>query len=90
MIEGNTAVKVREVFDHNDLKRNQIVMGPNDCLAIHHPNTTDETIPTPQSDISPLEKDGIMNYGLQILQMGFLLLVLNDTEKGHGERSLLN
>ena len=27
-----------------------------------------------------------MNYGLQILQMGFLLLELNDTEKGDGEK----
>ena len=90
-MEGKAAVQVQVVFDNDEVKRDQIVMCPNDCLATRHPNTTDEKLPTPQSDISPLEKDGVMNYGLQILQMGFLLLELNDTEKERdGEGSLLN
>ena len=92
VMEGKMAVQVLEVFNNNKVKRDRIVMCPNDCLAKCCPDTTDEKVPTPQSDISPLEKeDGVMNYGLRILQMRFLLLELNDTEKeGDAERSLLN
>ena len=57
-------------------------------LAICEPSI----LPTHQSDIPPTSKgDGVMNYSLQILQLGFLLMQLNDTEKeGDGNRSVLN
>ena len=66
----------------------QIVLWPTNHLAIRQPSI----LPTPQSDIPPTSKeDGVMNYSLQVLQLGFLLIQLNDTEReGDGNRSLLN
>ena len=44
------------------------------------------------SSISPHEKeDRVLNYGLQVLQMGVFLMQLNDTElEGDGEQSIIN
>lgn len=44
------------------------------------------------SDIPPSsEEDCYLNYGLQVIQLGMMLMQLNDTEaEGHGERSLPN
>ena len=37
------------------------------------------------------DKDGVMNYGLHVIQLGVFLMQLNDTEKeGDGERCLMN
>jgi len=50
--------------------------------------------PSPVSDLPVLsneEEDRVLNYSLQILQLGTLLMQLNDTEKeGDGERSIRN
>lgn len=45
------------------------------------------SVPRPQSELSPSdEEDRVMNYGLQVLQLGVLLMQLNDTEEeGDGE-----
>lgn len=54
-----------KVLKRSELKKDQIVMCPNDCLAIHQPKNGDETIPTPQNDILPIKKeDSMMNNGL--------------------------
>ena len=51
-----------------------------------------QPIPRLQSNLPASEfEDRIMNYGLQILQMGVLLMQMNDTEKeGDGEQALGN
>ena len=51
-----------------------------------------QPIPRLQSNLPASEsEDRIMNYGLQILQMGVLLMQMNDTEKeGDGEQALRN
>ena len=57
------------------------------------PAPTAKPVPT-LSNIppQPLEKDDkVLNYGLQVLQLGTLLMQLHDTEKeGDGERNLRN
>ena len=87
-MQDKTPVKITAVLNSNEIKADQIVMWPSSILAVRQPNI----IPTPQSDIPPISKsDGVMNYSLQVLQLGFLLMNLNDTEKeGDGNRSLLN
>lgn len=35
-------------------------------------------------------EDGLMNYALQCIHLGVFLMQLNDTEKGDGERCLMN
>ena len=87
-IQGKTPVKITSVLNSDKLKKDQIVLWPTNLLAIRQPSI----LPTPQSDIPPTSKeDGVMNYSLQVLQLGFLLMQLNDTEReGDGNRSLLN
>lgn len=52
----------------------------------------DQPIPCPQSNLAASDlEDRVMNYGLQVLQLGVLLMQLNDTEReGDGERALRN
>lgn len=51
-----------------------------------------QPVPRPQTTLSPFaHEDRVMNYGLQVLQLGVFLMQLNDTEKeGDGERALRN
>jgi hypothetical protein len=56
-------------------------------------HNTNCKLPSPVSEIpSTAKEDGrIFNYGLHVIQLGTLLMQLNDTEKeGDGERSLRN
>ena len=87
-MNGKTPVKITEALNSDEIKIDQIVMWPNNLLAVRQPCV----LPTPQSDIPPMSRrDGVMNYSLQVLQLGFLLMQLNNTEKeGDGNRSLLN
>ena len=68
-------------------------MWQNNLLAVYQQSKppAQAPLPTPQSDIpAQAKEDGVMNYGLQILQMGFVLMQSYDTEKeGDGNRSLL-
>ena len=87
-IQGKTSIKITSVLNSDKLKKDQIVLWPTNLLAICQPSI----LSTPQSDIPPTSKeDSVMNYSLQVLQLGFLLMKLNDTEReGDGNRSLLN
>ena len=55
-------------------------------------NISNCKLPSTVSEIpTSVEDDRIFNYGLHVIQLGTLLLQLNDTEKeGDGERSLRN
>lgn len=88
VVEGKTPVKITSVLNSDEIKKDQVVIWPSNLLALRQPSI----FPTPQSDVPPIAKgDGVMNYSLQVLQLGFLLMQLNDTEKeGDGKRSLLN
>ena len=74
----------------------QVVIWPRSLVALYGTNTSKEPAPVePPSPISSIPtsstEDRRMNYGLQILQLGVLLMQLNDTEgEGDGERSLRN
>ena len=56
-----------------------------------HPATS---LPTSESTMDMSEEhsdDRVMNYALQCIQLGIMLMQLNDTEKeGDGDRSLMN
>ena len=78
-----------------------VVFWPTDLLAVYRSPTmgTVETSQTSNSnlnsnisDIPPgSEEDRYLNYGLQVIQLGMMLMQLNDTEgEGDGERSLIN
>ena len=78
-----------------------VLFWPTDLLAVYR-SPTRETAETSQtshsnlnsniSDIPPgCEEDRYLNYGLQVIQLGMMLMQLNDTEgEGDGERSLIN
>ena len=74
----------------------QVVIWPRSLVALYGENASEEPAPVePPSPISRIPtsstEDRRMNYGLQILQLGVLLMQLNDTEgEGNGERSLRN
>ena len=87
-MHGKTPVRITSVLNSDKLKKDEIVLWDTNILAIHETSI----LPTPQSDIPPTSKgDGVMNYSLQMLQLGFLLMQLNDTEReGDGNRSVLN
>ena len=74
----------------------QVVIWPRSLVALYGENTSKEPAPVePPSPISSIPisstEDRRMNYRLQILQLGLLLMQLNDTEgEGDGERSLQN
>ena len=70
----------------------QVVLWPLAMLALYTPpGTASEqqgrnvvsSIPTDS------QEDRLFNYGLQVLQLGVMLMQLNDTEHGDGERSLI-
>ena len=77
-----------------------VVFWPTDMLAVYRsPMATAETSQTSNSnlnsnisDIPPgSEEDRYLNYGLQVIQLGMMLMQLNDTEgEGDGEHSLIN
>lgn len=79
-----------------------VVIWPTDLLAIYRPPTIDATytdtsqneVPKPQTSIIsdiPSKEDRFLNYGLQVIQLGMMLMQLNDTEgEGDGARSLIN
>ena len=55
-----------------------------------HPATSR---PTSESTMDMSEEDSddrVMNYALQCIQLGIMLMQLNDTEKGDGDRCLMN
>ena len=76
----------------------QVVLWPREHLAIpqaRREETSSEQntpeLPSPMSDIPPDTDDREMNYALQCIQLGVMLMQLNDTEKeGDGERRLIN
>lgn len=78
--------------------REQIVLprtrSPSSTNAMIHNQDVEQPskLPSPVSDVDPsAEDDGLMNYALQCIQLGTVLMQLNDTEKeGDGERSLIN
>lgn len=84
----------------NMLSVGQVVLWPKIKLAIYPPPTQEEQStkqpePTPsshsESAVPPREKDRLMNYASQCLQLGVMLMQLNDTEKeGDGERCIMN
>lgn len=78
----------------------QIVLWPKYNLAIPpqlptQSSNQDNTVHVPasqdgQDPQSQTSEDGLMNYALQCIQLGVFLMQLNDTEKGDGERCLMN
>lgn len=76
----------------------QVVMWPREHLAIpqarQEATSSEENqpmLPSPMFDMPPENDDRVMNYALQCIQLGVMLMQLNDTEKeGDGERSLIN
>ena len=83
------------------LSQGQQIFWPKALLARYNPPSTQPSTPPEDastklkssiSSIPPDAKDdGLLNYGLQIIQLGVFLMQLNDTEaEGDGERSLIN
>ncbi len=89
------------------LKVGQLVLWPRDQIGIpqkRRPSSKNaeihkdqevqqpQQLPTPVSDVDPSKSDDcLMNYAIQCIQLGTMLMQLNDTEKeGDGERSLIN
>lgn len=83
----------------------QVVFWPTDILAVYKlpniPSNTTERPPQTQEDLgnknsvssihSGGQEDCQLNYGLQVMQLGVMLMQLNDTEsEGDGDRSLVN
>lgn len=81
----------------------QVVLWPLDILAVYRPsrppsNTTEQSLHKEQncqnivSNIpSGSQEDRQLNYALQVIQLGVMLMQLNDTEReGDGDRSLIN
>ncbi len=74
----------------------QVVLWPQHLLAVYGERISEEPThvepPSPVSSIpTSSTEDRRMNYGLQIMQLGVLLMQLNDTEaEGDGLRSLRN
>lgn len=79
------------------LKVGQLVLWPRDQVTTSQKQQNPEVqqpqkLPTPVSDVDPSSPDDcLMNYGLQCIQLGTMLMQLNDTEKeGDGDRSLID
>ena len=69
----------------------QLVRWPLINLAVvqHSPDLS--TVSQSEENHDSHDQDGVMNYALQVIQLGVLLMQLNDTEKeGDGERCLIN
>ena len=85
----------------NTLSQGQNLLWPKLLLARYNPSSTQPSTPQEStsselksniSSIPPDEvEDGLLNYGLQVIQLGVFLMQLNDTEAGgDGERSIMN
>ena len=85
----------------NTLSQGQNLLWPKLLLARYNPSSTQPNTPQEStsyelksniSSIPPDEvEDGLLNYGLQVIQLGVFLMQLNDTEaEGDGERSIMN
>ena len=85
----------------NTMSQGQQILWPKNLLARYNASSTQPS--TPQEDTSselrsnissipPDEKeDRLLNYALQVIQLGVFLMQLNDTEaEGDGERSIIN
>ena len=91
---------LEEIPACDQLKVGQVVLWPKIHLAIpgsrsNPPPTQEESseeAPSSHSEsATPPKEDRLMNYALQCLQLGVMLMQLNDTEKeGDGERSIIN
>ena len=70
----------------------QLVRWPRVSLAIIKPPAEPNTASESEDNSSDSDdEDGVMNYALQVIQLGMFLMQLNDTEKeGDGERCLMN
>ena len=72
----------------------QVVLWPLAMLALYTPSATEQGQHSRNvvSSIPPgSQDDRLFNYGLQVLQLGVMLMQLNDTEReGDGDRSLIN
>ena len=83
----------------------QVVFWPLDILAVYKPpnpptHTTESSLQAHQDQncqnvVSSIpcgsQEDRQLNYGLQVIQLGMMLMQLNDTEhEGDGDRSLIN
>ena len=68
----------------------KVVLAPSVSLGAR--NVESKQALRPQTAIAPSDpEDRVMNHGLQVMQLGVLLMQLNDTEKeGDGERALRN
>ena len=71
------------------VKTKQVKRTTNNDLSLHH--LLSQNLP---SNIPPHDRqkdDRVLDYGLQVIQLGTLLMQLHDTEKeGGGERNLRN
>lgn len=72
----------------------QVVLWPLAMLALYTPSATEQGQHSRNvvSSIPPgSQDDRLFNYSLQVLQLGVMLMQLNDTEReGDGDRSLIN
>ena len=94
--EGSVFLQVLavETLASSLVKVGQIVSWPKSHLAVPvKPKTTSSTSTLDASTESqqPYNDDGVMNYALQCIQLGMMLVQLNDTEKeGDGDRCITN
>ena len=78
-----------EEITGNKLSVGQVVLWPKMYLAT--PAKTSEQVSQSKPAKGQVEEDRLRNYASQCLQLGVLLMHLNDTEKeGDGERCLMN
>ena len=70
----------------------QLVRWPKSSLVIvQQTSDVNQVENTTSSSHAAPDSDGVMNYALQVIQLGVMLMQLNDTEKeGDGERCLRN
>ena len=71
----------------------QLVLWPIAMLTLYTPPGTaqDQNGRNVSGIRSDSQDDRLLNYGLQVLQLGVMLMQLNDTEcEGDGARSLIN
>ena len=83
------------------MSQGQQMFWPKSLLAKYNPSSTQpstlqvDTSPDLKSNISSIppdeKEDRLLNYGLQVIQLGVFLMQLNDTEaEADGERSIIN
>ena len=75
-------------------KVGQLVLWPKSNLAMPHHPSSSPVDPCNSAEASTQEQateDRLMNYASQVIQLGMMLMQLNDTEKeGDGERCIMN